>query len=103
MGRTLQTSKHKADKSNPLSLSHCDLLIEIRKYLQLPKNQLSADERKLHYNITGVLKLAHKLTLVKWLDLLREEREATIRRKRTERTKTRGGMRSLYRYFSNQS
>ena len=98
----VERCKHsnKADKSNPLTLSHCDLLTEIRNYLQLPKNELSADKRKLHYNVTGVLKRAHRLTLVKWLDLFRAEREATIRQKRTERSPLRGGMRSLRRYFS---
>ena len=79
-----------------MSLSYCDLLVEIRRHLNLPPNELSSDERKLHCNLTGILKHAHRLTLVKWLDLLREEREATIRRKRTERSKKHGAVCAPY-------
>ena len=90
---------NKADKTNPLSLSHQELISEMRNYTRLPKNELSPEERKLHYNVSKTIRVAHKTTLVKWLDLLHSEREATIRRRREQRNSSRGTMRPLSAYF----
>ena len=90
---------NQSDKSNPLGMSHCDLLSEIRTYTKIPKNELSTEERKLHFNVKRILRVAHKTTLIKWLDLLQTERESTIRRKREIRQGVRGYTRPLTAYF----
>ena len=76
---------NKTTKDDPLSLTHVELQILIRKYLNIERLQLSLEEKRLHLNITKTMKFAHTKTLAKWLELLRTERESTLRRKREDR------------------
>ena len=81
------------------SLTHIELQQIIRKYLQIDRSELSADEKKLHLNVIRTLPFAHTKTLVRWLDLLKSQREATLRRKRESRRNKRATMRPLTSYF----
>ena len=90
---------HTKQDTHQASLNHVELQTILRKYLHLPRNELSTDEKKLHLNVAQNLTFAHTTTLARWVDLLQSEREATIRRKRENRRKKRVTMRPLTSYF----
>ena len=74
-------------KENPLSMQSSDLMKSIQNYTDIPKNEVSVVEKALHTNISRTKEKAHQRTLAGWRILLCSEREATIKRKRENRTK----------------
>jgi len=71
----------------------------IRIHLRRRRQDLSPTEKSLHLNISANLNRATSITLTRWLHLLAEERERTIRMKRTQQIRRGGGL-SDYWLFS---
>ena len=63
----------------------------IRIHLRRRRQDLSPTEKSLHLNISANLNRATSITLTRWLHLLAEERERTIRMKRTQQIRRGGG------------
>jgi len=89
---------HSKDPENATSLNEEELKASIRKYLRFRRNDLSPTEKNLHLNISSNLIRASSITLARWLHLLAEERQRTIRLKRTQQIQQ-GGTRPITRYF----
>ena len=89
---------HKKDPELEESLCSAELKSSISSYLRLPRETLSRNEKLLHLNVSRHLKKAFPTTLARWLKLLAEERELTIRAKRSERIAG-GGLQPLTKFF----
>jgi len=89
---------HKKDPELEESLCSEELKSSISSYLRLPRETLSRNEKLLHLNVSRHLKKAFPTTLARWLKLLAEERELTIRAKRSERIAG-GGLQPLTKFF----
>jgi len=89
---------HKKDPELEESLFSGELRSSIQSYLRLPRDTLSRNEKALHLNVSKHLKKAFPTTLARWLKLLAEERELTIRSKRNDRIAS-GGLQPLTKFF----
>lgn len=87
------------NKDDPENCTNNKILFALRQYLRLDRNDLSVAEKELHLNIIRSIKTAHTRTLVRWLKLLKNEQELTIRMKRNERQIT-GRPQTITRFFS---
>jgi len=87
------------NKDDPDNLTHNEILFALRQYLRLDRKELSVAEKKLHLNVTRSIKTAHTKTLIRWLKLLKKERELTIRMKRNERRSS-GRTQTITRFLS---
>ena len=96
-GRCKHVNENKSD--DPESLTHTQLVSVIRHYLRTPRSNLSTTEKSLHFNISTNLKHAHTKTLTKWIGLLQEERQKTLRQQSTDPTHTKKTHRPITRYF----
>ena len=84
------TSIHRSRPDNLQSLTHSETLILLRQLLSTPRDDLTMEEKRLHYNVSRNLNVAHTKTLIQWLHLLREARAETIRRKASTRPSATG-------------
>ena len=89
---------HSKNPENASSLNDAELRESIRKYLRCQRKDLSPTEKSLHLNIASNIIRASSITLARWLHLLAEERDRTIRMKRTQQIR-RGGTRPITGYF----
>jgi len=87
------------NKDDPDNLTHNEILFALRQYLRLDCKDLSVAGKKLHLNVTRSIKTAHTKTLVRWLKLLKKERELTIQMKRNERRAS-GRPQTITRFLS---
>ena len=78
---------HTKDPTQPNTLTHDEIVHNIREILKTPRIQLSLVEKRLHLNITKMLNSAHTITLGKWLKLLSDERKNTQRKHAEKRRK----------------
>jgi len=90
---------HLNNKEDPDNMTHNEISFSLRQYLRLDRTVLSVTEKKLHLNVARSIKTAHTKTLVRWLKLLKTERELTIRIKRTERRNS-GRLQTITRFLS---
>ena len=84
------TSIHRSGPDNLQSLTPSETLILLRQPLSTPRDDLSMEEKRLHYNVSRNLNVAHTKTLIQWLHLLRESRAETIRCKASTRPSATG-------------
>jgi len=89
---------HSKNPETSTSLNEEELKASIRTHLRLRRQDLSPAEKSLHLNISANMNRASTITLARWLHLLAEERERTIRLKRTQQI-LKGGTRPITGYF----
>ena len=97
MDRCKHVNENKSD--DPNSLTHTEKVLAIRHYLRIPRHHLSKTEKSLHFNISTSLKYVHTKTLTKWIGLLKEEREKTLRQPSIQSTKTQKRICPITRFF----
>ena len=97
MDRCKHVNENKND--DPNSLTHTEKVLAIRHYLRIPRHHLSKTEKSLHFNISTSLKYFHRKTLTKWIGLLKEEREKTLRQPSMQTTKPQKRLCPITRYF----
>ena len=97
MDRCKHVNENKND--DPNSLTHTEKVLAIRHYLRIPRHHLSKTEKSLHFNISTSLKYVHTKKLTKWIGLLKDEREKTLRQPSMQTTNTQKRFCPITRYF----
>jgi len=89
---------HSSSKNDPDNLTHQELIFSIRQFLRISRTEISSEEKLLHLNITKGLRIAHSKTLVRWIRLLTQERQKTIRNRR-KKIRSKGGFQTITRFL----
>jgi len=87
-----------ATNDDSCTLTQQEAIQEIKRMMNLNPAELSSEEKHMHNNINRYITKARESTILRWLQLLRDAREAEIQRKRTL-GRTRSRMRPLTDYF----